>query len=58
MRRFKASRWVLLDGPVLPVLVFELPVRRPEASRYWVVVPDPPFVRVSAAPLIFPVEFR
>lgn len=43
--RPEASRWVACEP-----LVVSLPVSLPEASRNWVLLPDPLPVRVSALP--------
>jgi hypothetical protein len=59
-RRPLASRWVLVNDPAVLLLppVAVVPAGRPDASRYWVVVPEPLPVRVSALPAKRPLASR
>jgi hypothetical protein len=58
--RPEASRCVPVCDPDGLPLVVELPVMRPEPSRYWVVVPEPEplWVLVSPLPWIRPLASR
>ena len=60
--RPEASRRVPVCDPDGLPWVAELPVRRPEASRYWVLVleplPEPLLVRVLPLPWIRPLASR
>jgi len=69
IKRPDASRCILVAVPAVPLvtvllvtvlLVTVLPVRRPEASRYWVwtMAPVPPLIRVSALPAGRPLASR
>jgi hypothetical protein len=58
MIRPDASRRVPVCDPDGLILEVELPVMRPELSRYWVVVPEPLPVRVSPLPWIRPLASR
>jgi hypothetical protein len=56
--RPEASRCVPVNDPDELPLVAELPVMRPDESRYWVFVAEPLPVRVSALPAKRPLASR